>query len=71
MKAKVIIAQATTETAELLYGLVKKMTETTAIKAYPGVDYQAVFFPVDRYDLGFVKRVLTDKGFSFKVENAE
>lgn len=44
MKAKVIIAQATTETAELLYGLVKKMTETTAIKAYPGVDYQAVFF---------------------------
>ncbi len=71
MKAKVIIAQATTETAELLYGLVKKMTETTAIKAYPGVDYQAVFFPVDRYDLDFVKRVLADKGFSFKVENAE
>lgn len=71
MKAKVIIAQATAGTAELLYGLVKKMSGETAIKAYPSVDFQAVFFPVDKYDLGFVKRVLTDKGFSFKVENAE
>lgn len=35
MKAKVIIAQATAETAEALYGLVKKMVDTTAIKAYP------------------------------------
>ena len=43
MKAKVIIAQATAETAEALYGLVKKMVDTTAIKAYPSVDYQAVF----------------------------
>ena len=29
MKAKVIIAQATAETAEALYGLVKKMVDTT------------------------------------------
>lgn len=71
MKAKVIIAQATTGTVESLNGLVRKMTETTAIKAYPGVDYQAVFFPADKYDLGFVKRVLTDKNFPFRVENAE
>lgn len=71
MKAKVIIAQATVETAETLYGLVKKMVDTTAVKAYPNVDYQAVFFPVDRYDLGFVKRILADKCFSFKVEDAE
>lgn len=71
MKAKVIIAQATVETAEFLYGLVKRVAEKTAIKAYPNVDFQAVFFPVDRHDLGFVKRALTDKGFSFKVENAE
>ncbi|MBV4242075.1 hypothetical protein LI140_21845, partial [Phocaeicola dorei] len=55
MKAKVIIAQATAETAEALYGLVKKMVDTTAIKAYPSVDYQAVFFSADRYDLDFVK----------------
>ena len=55
MKAKVIIAQATAETAETLYGLVKKMVDTTAIKAYPSVDYQAVFFSADRYDLDFVK----------------
>lgn len=71
MKAKVIIAQAKAGTAELLYGLVKKMAGETAIKAYPSVDFQAVFFPVDRYYLSFVKRVLTDKGFSFKIENAE
>lgn len=71
MKAKVIIAQATAETAETLYGLVKKMVDTTAIKAYPSVDYQAVFFSADRYDLDFVKRVLADKCFSFKIEDAE
>ena len=27
------------------------MVDTTAIKAYPSVDYQAVFFSADRYDL--------------------
>lgn len=35
MKAKVIIAQATTGTVESLNGLVRKITETTAITAYP------------------------------------
>lgn len=48
MKAKVIIAQATAETVGFLYELVKRMAEKTAIKAYPSVDYQAVFFPVDK-----------------------
>lgn len=71
MKAKVIIAQATAETVGFLYELVKRMAENTAIKAYPSVDYQAVFFPVDKHDLYFVKRVLADRNFSFKVENAE
>ena len=71
MKAKVIIAQATTETVGFLYELVKRMAEKTAIKAYPSVDYQAVFFPVDKHDLSFVKRVLADRDFLFKVENAE
>lgn len=47
------------------------MAEKTAIKAYPSVDYQAVFFPVDKHDLSFVKRVLADRDFPFKVENAE
>ena len=51
MKAKVIIAQATAETVGFLYELVKRMAEKTAIKAYPSVDYQAVFFPVDKHDL--------------------
>ena len=71
MKAKVIIAQATVETVGFLYELVKRMAEKTAIKAYPSVDYQAVFFPVDKHDLSFVKRVLADRDFIFKVENAE
>ena len=71
MKAKVIIAQATAETVGFLYELVKRMAEKTAIKAYPSVDYQAVFFPVDKHDLYFVKRVFADRNFSFKVENAE
>jgi len=71
MKAKVIIAQATAETVGFLYELVKRMAEKTAIKAYPSVDYQAVFFPVDKHDLYFVKRVLADRDFLFKVENAE
>ena len=71
MKAKVIIAQATAETVGFLYELVKWMAEKTAIKAYPSVDYQAVFFPVDKHDLSFVKRVLADRDFLFKVENAE
>lgn len=71
MKAKVIIAQATAETVGFLYELVKRMAEKTAIKAFPSVDYQAVFFPVDKHDLSFVKRVLADRDFLFKVENAE
>lgn len=71
MKAKVIIAQATAETVGFLYELIKGMAEKTAIKAYPSVDYQAVFFPVDKHDLSFVKRVLVDRNFSFRVENAE
>ena len=71
MKAKVIIAQATAETVGFLYELVKRMAEKTAIKAYPSVDYQAVFFPVDKHDLSFVKQVLADRNFSFMVENAE
>ena len=71
MKAKVIIARATAETVGFLYELVKRMAEKTAIKAYPSVDYQAVFFPVDKHDLSFVKRVLADRDFLFKVENAE
>jgi len=58
MKAKVIIAQATAETVGFLYELVKGMAEKTAIKSYPSVDCQAVFFPVDKHDLSFVKRVL-------------
>lgn len=66
-----IIAQATVETVGFLYELVKRMAEKTAIKAYPSVDYQAVFFPVDKHDLSFVKRVLADRDFLFKVENAE
>lgn len=68
MKAKVIIAQATAETAETLYGLVKKMVDTTAIKAYLSVDYQAVFFSADRYDLDFVKEYWRISAFLSKLK---
>ena len=71
MKAKVVIAQATNETATALYELVSKFHIRTAIKAYPSVDNEAVFFPVDKHDLSFVKSVLEDKAFSFRVEDAE
>ncbi len=54
MKAKVVIAQATVDTAGHLYELARKMLRETPIKSYPSVDFRAVFFPVDKYDLGFV-----------------
>lgn len=71
MDAKVIIAKATKETAEALYNMVRKVVETTAIKAYPSVDFEAVFFPVDRNDQKFILNILTNKGFSPKIENAQ
>ena len=71
MKAKVVIAQATNETAGSLYELVGKFQKRTSIKAYPSVDNEAVFFPNDKHDLSFLKSVLEDKAFPFRVENAE
>ena len=71
MKAKVVIAKAAVETVDALYELVKGFQSRTSIKAYPSVDNEAVFFPVDRHDLSFVKSVLEDKAFSFRVENAK
>ena len=38
MQANVLIAQAPAAPAPAIYGLVKKMVDTTAIKAYPSVD---------------------------------
>lgn len=71
MKAKVVIAQAAVETVDALYELVKGFQSRTSIKAYPSVDNEAVFFPVDKHDLSFVKSVLRDKVFAFRVEDAE
>lgn len=71
MKAKVVIAQATNETVDALYELVSMFHTRTSIKAYPSVDNEAVFFPNDKHDLNFVKCVLSDKAFTFKVEDAE
>lgn len=71
MKAKVVIAQATVETVDALYELVNRFQLRTSIKAYPSVDNEAVFFPNDKHDLNFVKSVLRDKAFTFKVEDAE
>lgn len=71
MKAKVIIVNGSKETETILNRLVDKVSTETSIKAYPNVDFGAVFFPEDQHDLAFLKRVLTDKGFSFNVEDAE
>lgn len=71
MKAKVIMVSGSKDTEAVLNSLVRKVSAETSIKAYPNVDFGAVFFPVDQHDLSFLKRVLTDKGFSFKVEDAE
>ena len=71
MKAKVVIAQATVETVDALYELVNSFQLRTSIKTYPSVDNEAVFFPNDKHDLSFVKSVLEDKAFPFRVENAE
>lgn len=45
MKAKVIIAQATVETAELLYGLVKKVTTKTAYQVLSQCGLSSCIFP--------------------------
>lgn len=71
MEAKVIIATATNSTIEILNNLVIKINSQTAIRSYPSVDNEAVFFPVDKYDLLFVTRVLKDKGISYKIEDAQ
>ena len=56
--------------------LVKRAMETdTPIRvSYDPIDLtdiNAVFFPNDKHDLNFVKSVLRDKAFTFKVEDAE
>lgn len=71
MEAKVIIVTATKKTEQVLNNIVKKISAITSIKSYPNVDYGAVFFPTDKHDLSFVSRLLKDKGFCFRIENAE
>lgn len=68
MEAKVIVAQATPETAATLGGLVAMLAELTAIKAYPNAYNGAVFFPKNKYDREFVERILTGKQIAFRVE---
>lgn len=70
MNNKVIIAKANDTTAERLYQFVKKINDNTSIKAYPNFDNEAVFFPVDKYDMNFIKSALSEKGFEFKIEDA-
>lgn len=71
MRAKVIIAKATKETEEILNSVVRKVSEITSIKAYPSVDFEAVFFPVDLNDQKFILNILSTKGFITRIENAK
>lgn len=70
MRKKVIKVTATDQTVEKLYKFVRHMNENTAIRAYPSVDNEAVFFPVDKYDLKFLKNALLEKGYALRIEDA-
>jgi hypothetical protein B2_07867 len=70
MKKKVIKVTATDQTVEKLYKFVKFMNENSSIRAYPSVDNEAVFFPVDKYDLKWLKSTLLEKGYALRIEDA-
>ena len=46
------------------------MNENSSIRAYPSVDNEAVFFPVDKYDLKWLKSTLLEKGYALRIEDA-
>ena len=67
---KVIVAIATDSTANALYEYANFINDNTHMRAYPSVDNEAVFFPVDRYDLKWLKSVLLEKGYNIKIKDA-
>ena len=42
--------------------------DRSSIKAYAGVECNAVFYPNDEYDLIHVTEMLEEKGFEYRVE---
>lgn len=71
MKQQVIVVTGTRERENELMKMVNTVRTTTSIKAWPNVDYGAVFFPVDIHDQEFICSVLRNKGFEFVVEDAQ
>jgi hypothetical protein len=67
---KVIMVSSTIDREKELNELVEQLAKNTSIKAYPNVDHGAVFFPVDEFDLEFLREILSDQGFDFTIENA-
>ena len=72
MKAnKVIMVRGTSDREKELNTLIHLISKNTSIKAYPNVDHGAVFFPVDEYDLEFLRELLSEQRFEFTIENAK
>lgn len=69
---KVVIARAKDkESFGRLRGIAAWYRERSSIKAYAGVECDAAFFPNDEYDLLHITEMLQEKGFEYRVENAE
>ena len=68
---KVIMVSSTIDREKELNELFEQFSKNTTIKAYPNVDHGAVFFPVDEYDLAFLREILSDKRFEFVIEEAK
>ena len=69
---KVVIARAKDEESfGRLRSIAEWYRERSSIKAYAGVECDAHFFPNDEYDLLHITEMLQEKGFEYRVENAE
>ena len=69
---KVVIARAKDEESfGRLRGIAEWYRERSSIKAYAGVECDAHFFPNDEYDLLHITEMLREKGFEYRIENAE
>lgn len=69
---KVVIAKAkNSEDYNRLCSIANRYRETSSIKAWGGVDDDAQFFPNDEHDLIHITEMLKEKGFEYRIENAE
>lgn len=66
---KVVIAKAKdSEDYNRLCSIANWYRDRSSIKAWQGLDDDALFFPNDEYDLVHVTEMLKEKGVEFRVE---